>query len=273
MLEPRVVILAAMRAEADLLEGDVEQADEQHVMGKRFVLGTLAGTPIALTWTGMGKVNAAMVATLAIVHFRPTVVICTGIAGATNHELVPGDVVIAEKVAQYDFGAVTTDGFEIWSTWNPLTFEPNPVNFAADAQLLQQAAALTPHVPLAQASDARAARPPRIRQGVIVTGDLYAPLMPNRQRLREQFGADACDMESAAIAQVCWVQQIPCLVIRGISDTEEEATPQIKAYLALAVQNTARVVGALAPHLDWYGTQDERRGAGGAGGTGEELGA
>lgn len=250
MVEPRVVILAAMRAEANLLESDVEQAEEQHAAGKRFVVGRLGGIPVALTWTGMGKVNAAMVATLAIVHFRPAVVICTGIAGATNPELVPGDVLIAEEVAQYDFGAVTADGFEVWETWNPLTFEPNPVHFAAAPQLLQQAAALAPQVTLAQVPDAKTERPPRIMQGVIVTGDLYAPLFTNRRRLREQFGSDACDMESAAIAQVCWVHHISCIVIRGISDTEEEAGLQIKAFLAVAVQNAARVVAALVQQLD-----------------------
>lgn len=97
MEQPPIVILAAMRAEATLLEQDIGDAAEHVVAGKRFVTGQLGETLIALAWTGMGKGNAAMVTTLALHEFHPAAGVGTGIAGATNPEFVPGDVLIADR--------------------------------------------------------------------------------------------------------------------------------------------------------------------------------
>src|SRR5688500_9887518 len=103
-IAPQFMILTGLRAEADLLEAELTDPIDQQVAGKRFVLGTFAGTPIVLTWTGVGKVNAAMISMLAIQHFQPQALISTGIAGALNPDHVAGDVVLAERVAQYDYG-------------------------------------------------------------------------------------------------------------------------------------------------------------------------
>jgi adenosylhomocysteine nucleosidase len=247
-ITPRIVILTGLRAEANLLEGELTDRVDQQVAGKRFVFGSFADTPIALTWTGMGKVNAAMITMLALQHFQPQALIGTGIAGALHPDYVVGDVVLAERVTQYDYGELTAEGVQIRPTKNPLTNQPNPLFFPADPQLIQSATTQLAEIELLQLAEASAARLPRSHVGVLVTGDVFAPLLVNRQALRDQFGAQAIDMESAAMAQVCCVHGTPFLAIRGISDTDETAIAQIQTYAALAMQNALKVVANLLEH-------------------------
>src|SRR5689334_1032219 len=102
-ITPQIVLLTGLRAEANLLEAELTQPVELLVAGKRFALGSFVDIPIALTWTGVGKVNAAMITMLALQHFQPQALIGTGIAGALHPDLVVGDVVLAEQVTQYDY--------------------------------------------------------------------------------------------------------------------------------------------------------------------------
>ena len=247
-MTPPIVILTGLRAEANLLEAELTNSGEQQVAGKRFVLGSFADTPIALTWTGMGKVNAAMITMLALQQFQPQALIGTGIAGALHPDHVTGDVVLAERVTHYDYGELTAEGVQIRPTKNPRTNESNPLFFPADSQLIRSATTQLASIALMQLPESSASRPPRIHVGVIVTGDVFAPLVANRQRLHAQFGAQAIDMESAAMAQVCWVQAIPFLAIRGISDTSDMATTQIQTYAALAMHNAMKLVANLLRH-------------------------
>ena len=94
MNAPSVIILTGLRAECDMLEEVVDSKTEPIISEKRFLVGTFGETPIAFTWTGMGKVNAALIATLSIHHFQPDVIISAGIAGGLNPDIVIGDVVI-----------------------------------------------------------------------------------------------------------------------------------------------------------------------------------
>jgi adenosylhomocysteine nucleosidase len=247
-MTPQIVILTGLRAEANLLQTELTQRVDQQVAGKRFVLGSFVDTPIALTWTGMGKVNAAMITMLALQHFQPQALIGVGIAGALHPDHVAGDVVLAERVTQYDYGEMTAEGVQIRPTKNPRTNEPNPLFFPGDPQLIQCATSQLAEIELLRLPASSAPRSPRIHVGVLVTGDVFAPLLVNRQTLREKFGAEAIDMESAAMAQVCWVQGIPFVAIRGISDTNDTALTQIQTYAALAMQNALKMVANLLEH-------------------------
>jgi adenosylhomocysteine nucleosidase len=248
---PQIMILTGLRVEAELLEAELAERAEQQVAGKRFVVGSLAGVAAGLAWTGVGKVNAAMITMLALQHFRPQALISTGIAGALHPDHVTGDVVVAERVAQYDYGELTAEGVQIRPTRSPFTNEAHPLFFIADPQLFACATNGLAEVELRQMAEAAASRPPRIQIGGLVTGDAFAPLLINRQMLHRQFGADAIDMESAAMAQVCWAQGTPFLAVRGISDTDDTAVAQIQIYAALAMQNALSVVAHVLRH--WRG--------------------
>ena len=97
--EPVTAILGAFEREVTLLEDRLTEPREHQIEGIRFVAGKLHGRNVVVAWTGVGKVNAAMTTTLLIEHFKPGNIIFTGIAGAVNPDLRPGDIVIAEKTA------------------------------------------------------------------------------------------------------------------------------------------------------------------------------
>ncbi len=135
--EPITAILGAFEREITLLEDKLTDTQEQRIEGIRFVSGNLSGKRVVIAWTGIGKVNAAMTTTLLIEHFQPNKVIFTGIAGAVNQQLQPGDIVIAEKTAHHDMGTIWPEGLFHKGVKNRLDVWENPVFFPADERLLR----------------------------------------------------------------------------------------------------------------------------------------
>jgi adenosylhomocysteine nucleosidase len=241
----KTAILGAFADETALLKQQLSNRKDYRFEGISFFTGKLNNRPVVLANTGIGKVNAAMTTTVVITKFEPEEVIFTGIAGAINPELRPGDIVIAEKIAQHDYGLVTDTGFEIQATQNPAGV-PNPLFFAADKQLLDQAIEASRKISLNQIETTEGLLQPKIITGVIVTGDSFIASQKRSKQLRENLGADAVEMEGAAVAQVCCQQNIPCIVIRSISDkANETAVADVEWFTAVAAENSATLVAEM----------------------------
>lgn len=245
----KTAILGAFADETVLLEQQLSNRKDYSFEGINFFTGKLNNRPVVLTNTGIGKVNAAMTTTVVITKFEPDEVIFTGIAGAINPELRPGDIVIAEKIAHHDYGLVTNAGFETQATTNPAGV-PNPLFFAADRQLLDQAIAASRKISLNQVETTEGLLQPKIITGVVVTGDSFIASQKHSRLLRENLGADAVEMEGAAVAQVCHQQNIPCIVIRSISDkANEKAVVDVERFTAVAAENSATLVAEMVRQL------------------------
>jgi adenosylhomocysteine nucleosidase len=243
-------ILGAFGDEVTLIESRLSEKREHKIQGITFFTGKLSGRPVVLARSGVGKVNAAMTTTLLIEHFKPREVIFTGIAGAINLELFPGDVVIAARVAQHDFGAALPDRFEHRGAPNPIDGKRNPVFFPADPRLLAAAEKVAARVEFDAIKIDGAERKPKIIRGVIVTGDAFISSPEKKADLRKALGADAVEMEGAAVAQVCWQQQVACLIIRSLSDrADANAQRDFANFYSVAAQNSARLVAAIAEQL------------------------
>jgi adenosylhomocysteine nucleosidase len=203
--------------------------------------GTLAGRAVVVARSGVGKVNAAMAASLVIEHFHPVALIFSGTAGAVDPSLEPGDVVIGTRVAQHDIGRVTGEGFVRRPTRDSVSGQPNPMFFDAPEALLAAARRAAADLTLPAVQRGTGQAPPHVREGVIVTGDVFVADALKRDELR-QFGATAVEMEGAAMVQVCRQFATPCLVIRGITDSANAAA-QVKyqEYLKPASENAAEV--------------------------------
>src|SRR5262249_24105354 len=160
------------------------------------------GRTVVLAHSGMGEVNAAMAATLLVEHFQPAHVLFTGIAGGVNPDLGPGDIVIGGRTAYYDYGELTSKGVRPPPHVNPLTGEPNPLFFPADAGLLARAKKAA-DLKLARVKTGKGNRIPRVVTGVIVTGNMFVASPTKSAELRKDFKADATEMEGAAVAQIC----------------------------------------------------------------------
>lgn len=244
--EPVTAILGAFEKEITLLEDQLPEKQDGRIEGMKFASGKLNGKRVVIAWTGTQKVNAAMTTTLLIEHFRPKEVIFTGIAGAVNPDLEPGDIVIAQKTAHHDSGVLRSDGFYYRGARNPFDGWRNPVFFPADERLLKLAKLASKQVKFGTINTTTGERAPKIIEGVIVTGDVFVASTDKCAELREKLGADAVEMEGAAVAQICYQQAIPCLVIRSISDSADEGAIQDQQmFYIMAAQNSSSLVSEI----------------------------
>lgn len=241
--EPVTAVLGAFDAEVELIRSTMTASRDTAVMGMKFTVGRLGDRRVVLARVGYGKVNAAVTTTLLIEHFRPAEVIFTGIAGAVNPDLNPGDIVIGERTAQHDYCTLTDEGPEDKGTVNPVTGERNPLFFGADERLLALAVEAGTRVKMEEIPSAGGRRKPAVTNGTIVTGDAFIASDAKKLELRERFSADAVEMEGAAVAQVCRIMNVPCLVVRSISDrADAAATVDVELFYRIAADNSASFV-------------------------------
>jgi len=246
-----LAVLGAFDLEVSLLEKMLADAQTREVEGIAFASGRIGSRSVVVASTGVGKVNAAMVTTLLIEHFKPTQVIFTGIAGAVDPNLEPGDIVIAKQTAYHDMGSWWSEGIEPGGVKSRLTGDTNPVFFPADPNLLaaaEQAASRTTFDPIAHRNGQRT---PKVVVGTIVTGDTFVSSKERCVELAEKLEADAVEMEGAAVAQVCYQRGIACVVVRSIADkADESAVVDKQKFYALAAKNSATLVAAILKGLE-----------------------
>jgi len=240
---PITGILGAFSDEVAILEQALTDAQPQTILGIRFVTGKLMGRRVVVASSGVGKVNAAMSATLLIDHFRPSEVLYSGIAGAVNPDLHPGDIVIGEKTVQHDLGTLTPEGIQRRGMRNPVDWKPNPVFLDADPELLGLAEVARKRVELEKIQTSEGQRTPKIIKGIVATGDVFVASPAKKEELRKALNADAVEMEGAAVAQVCRELGVPCLVIRSITDSADaNARKDSNLFFPVAAQNSSRLV-------------------------------
>lgn len=244
-----LAILSALEAEAEPVLSPLRDRDAAAVRGLPVTTGTLDGRPVVVAVTGVGKVNAAMTAALVVERFRPSAVLFTGVAGALDPELLPGDVVIGGKLVQHDLVNLTDAGPVPRTVRGPRDGTHGPLSLEPDARLLALAREVAA-AGRALSAVAGATRPPRIVVGTIATGDSFVSSRARRQDLLERLSASAVEMEGAAVAQVGRELGVPVLVVRGLSDRAAgDARAEAQRNLATAARNAAEVALAVARRL------------------------
>ena len=204
-----VAVLGAIPVEVELLRARLEHPVVRTIGGIEFAEGMLAGRRVVVARVGVGKVNAAITTTLLLEHYRPRRVIFTGVAGALDTALAPGDLVLGSYAAQHDLGAWDARGVTNATNDSATAITSNPVRFPGDTLLLRVARTV---------AGGRVGW--HVREGGVLTGDVFLANDSVRRDLRRRFpDALAVEMEGAAVAQVCWQQgRVPLLVVRSISD-------------------------------------------------------
>ena len=249
--QSNIVGVLGIAREVAPIEKRLQDVREVTVRGYVFRVGTLSGRQVVVGRSGAGKVNAAIIATLLIHQFNPSAILFSGTAGAIDSALFQGDVVIGATVAHHDAGQQTADGIRRRGMRNPVTGELDPLLVPAPESLLSAArrSAQTLQLPPVRTADGND-RPPRIVEGVIVTGDVFLADNARRVALRDALGATAVEMEGAAVVQTCRQFGVPCLVIRSITDrADEQALTNYEQFLVTASENAATLVAAVIAGL------------------------
>jgi len=247
---PVTGIIGAMHVEVEMLEQQLGNRSTETIGGVSFVRGTLRGRKVVVAESGIGKVNAAMAAALLDERYHPSEVLFTGIAGGIADDERPGDIVIATRTAQHDFGLVTDDGFTPDLVADPKTGRKTPIFEEADPRLLALAQGAAEKLVLQEVHSGGVARKPAVRSGVVVSGDVFVASAKRKAELRRDFGADAVEMEGAAVAHVCRAMGVPCLVIRSISDSADAAADtDAAAFAKAAATNSAAIARAIVERI------------------------
>lgn len=198
----------------------------KHIEGhlrRTFYAGDLAHHRVIAVRCGVGKVRAAACTQFLIVHFGITRLIVAGIAGALSPELSIGDLVVSQKTLQWDFQAVGTE-----QRWYPA--EPKLVTAALEA---------------ARRLGYRA------RAGSVLTGDQPVTTVKHKQELWHTYRGDCVEMEGAAAAHVCSMNNIPFVLVRVISDlADENAVHSVTSSFPSLALLPARVVVEMIKQLD-----------------------
>ena len=228
-----VAIIGAMEQEITLLQSRIQQAQHEQVAHIAITRGLLAGKPVLLAQSGIGKVNAAITTTVLLEKFGAGCVINTGSAGGLQGGMKQGDVVVGIQTAHHDADA-TAFGYAIGQ------LPQMPARYEADAGLIEHAARA------AIAFDGAA-----IHRGLIVSGDQFINHPDKIARIRAHFpDALAVEMEAAAIAQTCYQFARPCVIIRALSDLADgEAEYSFETFLQMAATHSAEMVENLVKAL------------------------
>lgn len=242
-----VLIMSALAEELGLLGAAMTGDSETLAGGHTFRVGTVGEREVVITSVGVGKVNAAMVATLAVDHFAPREVLFTGVAGGVDPMLGIGDVVVAEHVLHHDAGVVGPDGLEVYQAGHVPFFNPSDdLGYRPSAALLDRARSVVADLRLSPVLD----RVPAVVFGTIATGDQFIESETERRRLHATLDAHAVEMEGAAVAQVACRFGVDHLVIRAVSDrVGADSAVDFARFLDEVAVNSSRVVLGLLSRL------------------------
>ncbi|UOQ46304.1 5'-methylthioadenosine/S-adenosylhomocysteine nucleosidase [Halobacillus salinarum] len=226
-------IIGAMDEEIELLEKEMNVTEKNEIAGSLFIQGTLCGKEIVLLKSGIGKVNAAVAATIMQERYPVQAVINTGSAGGFAADLEVGDIIISSYVTYHD---VDVTAFEYEYGQIP----DMPSMYKADGELVQTA------VDAAHSANARALN------GIIATGDSFMHEQTRVDFVRDKFPEMiAAEMEAAAIAQVCHRYGTPFVILRALSDIAGKESPlSFDQFLPVAAKNAATIVMKMLDRLN-----------------------
>lgn len=220
-------IIGAMDKEVDDLKEMMSSETEKVYAGMTFVTGTLSGKEITLVRSGIGKVNAAVAAEVLAAVYNVEAIINTGVAGGLDADIDIGDIVLSTDALEHDMD-VRGLGYE-----KGVIPEQESSIYEADAELRRVAKeaceAVNPDI--------------KVFEGRVVSGDLFISERAVKDKLVDRFGGMCTEMEGAAIAHVAWLNKIPFLIIRSISDkADDSAEMDYPSFVKKAVEHSVRLV-------------------------------
>lgn len=219
-------IIGAMDEEVALLREKAEIIAAKNILGSDFYMAKYNGKNIVIVKCGIGKVNAAICAQVLIDHFAVDSIINTGVAGAIFKELKIGDVVISTDTVQHDMDTSVLG--------DPVGTIPRMDEsfFKADETLIELAKAAGE-----QCTDHK------VYTGRIASGDQFISSSEQKNKIWKLFGAYCAEMEGAAIGHACYLNRVPFVIIRSISDNADgEAGMSFTEFTHIAAVNSSKMV-------------------------------
>ena len=227
-------IIGAMDEEISQIAELMTDVEETTIAEMTFKKGTIGGKEVVAVRSGIGKVNAAMCTQILATYFHVDSVINTGVAGSLRNEINIGDIVISTDALQHDMDA-TGFGYELG-----VIPRMKVSTFVADDRLAK----------LAKEECIEANLGIGVHCGRVVSGDQFITDKATKQRLIDTFDGYCTEMEGAAIAQAAYLNGIPFLVIRAISDkADDSANMDYSEFERHAIDNSVALMKILIANI------------------------
>lgn len=227
-------IIGAMDKEVAALKEQMEEVCVESKASMEFYKGRLKGKEAVVVKSGIGKVNAAVCAQVLVDEFHVDVLINTGIAGSLAAEINIGDLVVSSDAVQHDVDT-TIFGDRLGQIPDMNTF-----SFEADKKLIE----------LAKECCAKVNPDIQVFEGRIVSGDQFISSREKKELLSENFQGLCAEMEGAAIAHTAYLNKVPFVIVRAISDkADDSAQMDYPAFQKQAIKHSVNLMLEMAGRL------------------------
>lgn len=222
-------IIGAMEVEINTIKSQIDDLDKVKKGIRTFYTGSISGKEVVLVLAGIGKVNAAVTTTLLLEHFDVTSVINIGVAGGQNG-VKHKDVVISSEVLYHD---VDVTKFSEYKHGQLPGSEPT---YIADKTLLDKTKSILDFLQY------------NYKVGRIASGDQFVYSKETIKEVNSEYSdIYAIEMESAAIAHVATMYNVPFIIYRSISDIldDENQAEDFDKFVEAASLNASKVLEKL----------------------------
>ncbi len=223
----KIGIIGAMEVEVAQLKEKMQDVQVKKKANMEFCEGTLNGKSVVVVRSGIGKVNAGVCTQILADDYQVDAIINTGIAGSLKNEINIGDIVVSEEAMYHDVD-VTIWGYR--KGWIP---QMETSCFKAHEGLMQLAV-----------ETCRQVNPEiGVSTGIVVSGDQFISSGEKKDEIKKEFDASCTEMEGAAIAHAAWLNEIPFVIIRAISDkADNSAAMDYDEFEKQAIEHSVRLV-------------------------------
>ena len=227
-----VGVMGAMPEEIEPILARLEKVRKHEVADNVYYTALYGSLDLVVAYSKIGKVFSALTAATMIEKFGVRTMLFSGVAGAINETLHIGDLVAATKLCQHDL--------EITAFGHPYGYVPEGKVFVeADPHLLELAGRVAYEKGV------------KLHRGIVATGDQFVADEARKRWIGETFGADALEMEGAAVAVVCDAMDVPFFILRAISDAADmDAGFDFDAFLQSSSQKSADFLFAMLDAID-----------------------
>lgn len=220
-------IIGAMASEVDGLKAELKRIQTKTIGNCEFYSGELYGKCVVVAQSGVGKVNAALCAQNMIAAYAPKLIINTGCAAGIGDGIQVGDIVLAHSAVQHDldYGSLGNERGYI--------FGVDKIYLPADEATTMRIAAIAEGLGI------------HTRIGIIATGDQFLSERAKKEDIKQQFLADAVEMEGGAIAHAAYTNHTPFVILRSISDNgDEQAHVSFERFAEEVNQKNKQIIKA-----------------------------
>ncbi len=221
-------IIGAMDEEIHILKGKMKLEETIEMAGMKFHKGQLKDKAVVIVRSGIGKVNAAVCAQILISNFHVSTIINTGVAGAVQDDLSVGDIVVSSDVIEHDFDVTGFGGYKLGQIPRMDAYI-----FEADKKIVE----------IAMNASEKENKNHKTVVGRILSGDVFVASRDKKDFLWREFQGYCTEMEGAAIGHTCYLNQVPFVIIRAMSDKADgSAHVNFNEFVHQAANHSSEIV-------------------------------